>query len=87
VLSLRSSNRNGASVNYSYDVLNRLVGVMDNRLAAGTTTYTYNAVDNLTGELSANGVSSTLSYNISDRLNNLAINKGGLRASYFPVQK
>jgi YD repeat-containing protein len=53
---------------------------MDNRLAAGTTTYTYDAVDNLTGELSANGVSSTLSYSISDRLTNLAINKGGLLA-------
>jgi RHS repeat-associated protein len=82
VLSLRSSNPNGASVNYSYDALNRLHRVVDNRLNAGTTTYTYNAVDNLIGEQSANGVQSTLSYDAVDNLTNLTINRGGVLASY-----
>src|SRR5262249_8464510 len=36
--SIRSSNTNGTSVNYSYDALNRLSQVQDNRLASGTTT-------------------------------------------------
>jgi RHS repeat-associated protein len=81
-LSLRSSNANGASVNYGHDVLNRLQSVTDNRLTPGTTTYSYDAVDNLTAAVSANGVQSTLGYNALDNPTNLTISKGGLLRSY-----
>ena len=49
VLTVRSSNAGGLSVDYAYDALNRLETVTDNRLpaGAGTTTYSYDAVGNL----------------------------------------
>ena len=49
VASLQSSNTNGISVAYSYDNLNRLSTVVDNRLPVGqnTTTYAYDAASNL----------------------------------------
>src|SRR6185503_640984 len=82
VLSLNSSNTNGASVNYSYDAVNRLQSLTDNRLSPGTTTYTYDVVNNLTGILSANGVQSTLTYNTLNNPTNLTIAKGGVLRSY-----
>lgn len=82
VLSLISSNTNGASVNYSYDAVNRLQSLTDNRLAQGTTTYTYDVVNNLTGILSANGVQSTLTYNALDNPTNVTIAKSGVLRSY-----
>ena len=82
VLSLNSSNTNGASVNYSYDAANRLQSLTDNRLSPGTTTYTYDVVNNLTGILSANGVQSTLTYNAVDNPTNVTIAKGGVLRSY-----
>jgi len=52
VLTLNSSNADGASLTYTYDTLNRLSTVTDNRLLAqgatsGVTTYNYDAVGNL----------------------------------------
>ena len=44
LLSMRSSNTNGTSVNYSYDPMNRLSTVTDNRLASGVTNYSYDAL-------------------------------------------
>ena len=49
VLTISSSNTNGASLTYTYDTLNRLATVTDNRLLAqgatsGLTTYNYDAV-------------------------------------------
>ena len=42
VASIASSNPNGASMSYTYDDLNRLSTVVDNRLAGNnTTTYSY----------------------------------------------
>jgi RHS repeat-associated protein len=82
VLSLLSSNANGASVNYSYDAVNRLQSVTDNRLTPGTTTYSYDAVNNLTGVLSPNGVQATLTYDALDDPTNLTLAKGGVLWSY-----
>src|ERR1044071_8425743 len=52
VLTVRSSNAGGLSVDYAYDALNRLETVTDNRLAAGAnaTGYSYDAVGNLTSD-------------------------------------
>jgi hypothetical protein len=48
VASIASSNPNGASVSYTYDDLNRLSTVVDNRLAGNnTTTYTYDPASNV----------------------------------------
>src|SRR5262249_37818886 len=65
VLTLRSSNANGVSVDYSYDNVNRLATVVDNRLASGanTTTYSYDAANNLTGYSLPNGVQTIATYN------------------------
>src|SRR5207253_1942187 len=51
VTSIRSSNANGAWVEYTYDQVNRLATVVDRRLAVGadTTVYAYDAVGNLAG--------------------------------------
>lgn len=55
--SVRSSSLNGVSVNYTYDTLNRLETVVDNRLAA-TATYGYDAIGNLETVTYPNGVRS-----------------------------
>lgn len=73
--SMRSSNTNGTSVDYSYDVLNRLSTVKDNRLTSGTTTYTYDTVGNLQGYLYPNGVQSSYVYDTLNRLKALTIAK------------
>ena len=57
---MRSSNTGGTSVNYTYDALNRLSTVKDNRLASGTTTYTYDNAGNLPNYLYPNGVADAL---------------------------
>jgi YD repeat-containing protein len=48
VLTINSSNTNGASLTYTYDALNRLASVKDNRMAAlglsAPTTYSYDPV-------------------------------------------
>jgi YD repeat-containing protein len=38
---MQSSNAGGTSVSYTYDSLNRLASMKDNRLGSGTTTYAY----------------------------------------------
>ena len=76
LLTIRSSNTGGTSVNYAYDALNRLSAATDNRLAAGVTTYTYDATGNLSNYLYPNGVRHTFTYNSLNRLTNLAAAKG-----------
>jgi len=50
VATIASSNPNGASVSYTYDDLNRLISVVDNRLSGNnTTTYTDPASNVATG--------------------------------------
>jgi RHS repeat-associated protein len=77
VLTVRSSNAGGLSVDYAYDALNRLETVTDNRLAAGVTSYAYDAVGNLTSVTLPNGVRSDYAYNSLNRLSNLAATRGG----------
>jgi RHS repeat-associated protein len=73
VLTIASSNTNGASMTYTYDVLNRLASAKDNRVAAqggssNPTTYGYDAVGNLTGYAYSNSVQTG---NVFDPLNRL----------------
>jgi YD repeat-containing protein len=82
LVSTRSSNMDGVSVNYNYDAVNRLESVVDNRLASGTTTYGYDGVGNVLGSAAANGVQSAYSYDALDRLMQLTHIKGGTLASY-----
>jgi RHS repeat-associated protein len=73
VLTVASSNTNGASMTYTYDVLNRLASAKDNRVAAQggpstPTTYSYDAVGNLSGYIYPNTVKTQ---NVFDTLNRL----------------
>ena len=78
VASIASSNSNGASVSYSYDELNRLSSVVDNRLFGNnTTTYAYDPASNLTTATLPNGVQSTFSYDSLNRVTGLATQNSG----------
>lgn len=81
--SMRSSNIDGVSVNYTYDNVYRLEKVIDNRLAAGTTTYTYDVAGNLKSDLRPNGVRADYTYDTLNRLTNLGVTReGAAQASY-----
>jgi RHS repeat-associated protein len=82
LISIQSSNTNGASVSYAYDHLNRLSTATDTRTGGGTTTYSYDAVGNLAGYTYPNGVQSTYTYSTLNRLTNVTISHGGALASY-----
>ena len=73
VASMSSSNPNGVSVSYTYDQLNRLSTVIDNRLPVGKniTVYAYDPASNLATVTYPNGVQSTLTYDSLDRLKSL----------------
>lgn len=66
----------GASVAYSYDALNRLASVTDNRNGGLTTTYSYDAVGNLGDYSTPNGVSTSYAYNSLNRLTQVQISRG-----------
>jgi RHS repeat-associated protein len=70
VASIYSSSVNGASMSYTYDSLNRLSTVVDNRLPAGqnTTTYTYDTASNLVTVTYPNQLTSTIQYDSMNRL-------------------
>ena len=80
VATMQSSNANGVSVAYTYDSLNRLATVVDNRLPAGanTTTYSYDPASNLATVTYPNGLQSTFTYDDLNRVT--ALNNG--KASY-----
>src|SRR5262249_42588516 len=82
LLSIQSSNANGASASYTYDHLNRLSTVTDNRSGGGVTMYSYDAVGNLSGYTYPNGVQSTYTFNTLNRLTRLTIARTGLLAGY-----
>jgi RHS repeat-associated protein len=80
VASMQSSNANGVTVAYTYDTLNRLSTVVDNRLPGGqnTTTYTYDPASNLATVTYPNGLTSNFTYDDLNRVTAL----NATRASY-----
>ncbi|HKR11221.1 MAG TPA: PKD domain-containing protein [Pyrinomonadaceae bacterium] len=86
VLTVRSSNANGVSVDYVYDELNRLKTVKDNRLLAlngGTTTYNYDAVGNLDNYVYPNSVTTSYNYNSLNRLTSMNTAAGATTQSSY----
>jgi RHS repeat-associated protein len=89
VLTILSSNANGASATYTPDALNRVGTVVDNRLLAlgvtsATTTYTYypvGTVQNYT--YSTNGVQTAYTYDTQNRLKTVGSIKGTTTLSSF----
>ncbi len=77
LVSMRSSNADGVSVDYAYDDASRLEKVTDNRLGATTTAYTYDAVGNLKSDVRTNGVRADYTYNPLNRLTGLTVGRGG----------
>ena len=76
VLTTRSSNANGVSVNYTYDALNRLATAKDNNILAvngGVTNYTYDPVGNLQSYQYPNGVTTSYAYNSLNRLTTMTV--------------
>jgi RHS repeat-associated protein len=72
VASLESSNTNGASVSYTYDDLNRLSTVVDNRLTGNqTTTYSYDSASNLATVTYPNGIQATFTFDQLNRVSQL----------------
>ena len=61
-------------MNYTYDTLNRLSTVIDNRLPAGqnTTNYAYDTANNLVTKTDPNGLQSTFTYDLLNRMTALA---------------
>ena len=89
LLSILSSNANGASVTYTPDALNRVGTVTDNRLVAqgvtpATTSYTYypvGTVQNYT--YAANSVQTAYTYDTLNRLKTIGSTKGSTSLSSF----
>src|SRR5262249_34482524 len=71
---LASSNSQYVGVNYTYDALNRLVSVRDDRqpVGANTTTYSYDGNGNQTSVLYPNGVNTSLTYDALNRLRGIS---------------
>ncbi len=68
--SIASSNANGVSVTLTWDELNRLSTVIDNRLPSGANTavYTYDAAGNVANATYPNGFQTTFTYDQLSRL-------------------
>lgn len=82
VASVRSSNANGISVDYTYDDLDRLESVVDNQLAGGTTTYSHDAYGNTLDVTLPNGVQTAYTYDGLYRPTQVTHSGGGALASY-----
>ncbi len=73
VETISSSNANGANVSYTYDGLNRLSTVVDNRLPSNNTTnYSYDNASNVATVAYPNGLTSTFTYDELNRLTELS---------------
>ena len=67
--SISSNHANGISVSLTYDSLNRLSTVVDNRLQGNqTTTYTYDPANNIVTRTAPNGLQTTFNYDPLNRL-------------------
>jgi len=87
VLTIASSNANGASITYTYDTLNRLSTVVDNRLLAqgvnpATTTYSYDVVSDLSGYTLPNGVQTSNTFDTLNRLTQTGSSKTGALSNF-----
>src|SRR5262249_34179515 len=84
VASINSSNANGASVNYTWDELNRLASVIDNRAPSGqnTTTYTYDPASNIASVTYPNRLAAAFTHDSLNRLTPLPITRNSTVASY-----
>jgi RHS repeat-associated protein len=78
---LRSSNPNGVTTDFSYDARNRLARVVDNSTGAATT-YSFDGAGNLAGFSYPNGVQFTYTYDTLNRLTLLNAVRGSPLASY-----
>jgi RHS repeat-associated protein len=86
LFTVRSSNANGVTVDYSYDELNRLSTAKDNRLPAlngGITAYDYNEVGNLESYQYPNGVTTSYNYNTLNRLTSMNTATGAATLSSY----
>jgi RHS repeat-associated protein len=89
LLTILSSNANGASVTYTPDALNRVGTVVDNRLVAqgvtsATTSYTYYPVGTVKNyTYSANGMQTAYTYDMQNRLVSIGSTKGSSGLSSF----
>ena len=88
VASIVSSNPNGASASYSYDDLNRLSAVTDNRLSGNqTTSYSYDPANNLAMATLPNGLRSSFSYDQLNRVTSLVTPISGYSYQYDAAGK
>ena len=78
-LASMTSGDGNVSVNYTWDSLNRLSTVTDNRLTgtSNTTTYTYDTANNVVKMAYPNGVQATLNYDTLNRLTSLTTPNSG----------
>jgi YD repeat-containing protein len=84
VATIQSSNANGVSVSYTYDALNRLSTVVDNRLAGNNiTSYTYDPASNVVKVAYPNGVTSTITYDELNRLTELSTSASGTQLADY----
>src|SRR5262249_38120729 len=87
LLTLASSNANGASMTYGYDALNRVSTATDNRLlaqgaASAITTYSYDPAGNLSSYAYSNGVQTTNTYDALNRLTQTSSAKGSALSNF-----
>ena len=85
ILSVSSSNPNGLSTEFGYDLLNRLQTVKDNNLQTGQqlTNYEYDQVGNLSAVNLPNLVATSYLYNTLNRLTNVSTSKLGTTISSY----
>jgi RHS repeat-associated protein len=87
IASMSSSNANGVSVAYTYDDLNRLNTVADNRLPVGqnTTTYSYGPTSNMATATYPNGLQATFTYDDLNRITALNATKASYNYTLSPT--
>jgi RHS repeat-associated protein len=83
--SMTSSDGN-ASVDYTWDELNRLSTVVDNRLSgSNTTTYSYDPANNLATATYPNGLQTTFAYDTQNRMTGVSSRTGSYQYGLGPT--